>query len=304
MGLNGQFNARIQRLEKIVEDMPSGREVPQPSVADYGKVIGVDENGEYSLENVPKELPATTEIDAGKVVKVNASGTGYELGEGGESGLPDFTLGDAGKVLTVDYGVTTTPTIAVPEQTVVADGMHPVLLSNCLPDCFVPGFEISLVVNNQEYSATISAFGSVVVVIILDFIVIFKDNDGNVYFNSESGSYTVEATINVKDAEAVWKKPREYEDYKVEISISDYTSEASFYDALEAYKRGCNVYFTFGATNIIDAVAYYNEGKFCGDCVLFNTSSPLQVSVFKISFGSDGLFVSRYNYPTSVQVSQ
>lgn len=101
MTLDGQFNARIHRLEKMVENMPSGSEVPQPSVADYGKVIGVDENGEYSLENVPQEVPTPTEIDAGKVVKVNASGTGYEL-EDFPQEVPTPSVNDEGKVLVVD----------------------------------------------------------------------------------------------------------------------------------------------------------------------------------------------------------
>lgn len=55
----------------------------------------------------PNELPAITAQDAGKVVKVNAAGTGLEYGEaggGGGSGLPAVTSSDNGKVLGVVNG--------------------------------------------------------------------------------------------------------------------------------------------------------------------------------------------------------
>lgn len=42
-GLNGQFNARLQRLEKMQD---SATEVPKPTSADAGKVVTVNEDGD------------------------------------------------------------------------------------------------------------------------------------------------------------------------------------------------------------------------------------------------------------------
>lgn len=69
------YNPRIEELERKVNAMPSGAEVPQPS--------GIS--------------------DAGKVMTVNETGTGYELIEPAD-GLPEVTSADNGDVLAVVDG--------------------------------------------------------------------------------------------------------------------------------------------------------------------------------------------------------
>lgn len=63
-----------------IYDMSSGEEIttkspiPEPTTADAGKVLGVDNNGEWALDNIPSELPTVTSADAGKVLAVNNNG--------------------------------------------------------------------------------------------------------------------------------------------------------------------------------------------------------------------------------------
>lgn len=48
--------------------------LPIPTAADAGKVLTVDNNGAWELDNVPSELPAVTSGDAGKVLTVDSQG--------------------------------------------------------------------------------------------------------------------------------------------------------------------------------------------------------------------------------------
>ena len=53
-------------------------EVPDPTSADYGKIIGVDQSGNYDLIDAPSEVPEPTSADYGKIIGVDQSGN-YSL---------------------------------------------------------------------------------------------------------------------------------------------------------------------------------------------------------------------------------
>ena len=53
--------------------------LPIPTIADAGKFLGVDSNGDWELGNVPNEVPTPTSADAGKVLGVDSNGD-WELG--------------------------------------------------------------------------------------------------------------------------------------------------------------------------------------------------------------------------------
>ena len=57
---------------------------PKPAVADAGKVLGVDEDGNYALTEGGAEIPTPAVADAGKVLGVDEDGD-YALVEGGGS---------------------------------------------------------------------------------------------------------------------------------------------------------------------------------------------------------------------------
>ena len=113
--------------------------------------------------------------------------------------------------------------------------------------------------------------------------------DGRVFLSGASdplsdGTYIV--FLYVPSVEPKWKnlEQRTVNDYDYEIFIDyingEFTTSASFYDALEAYIKGCNVYFTLGTTNSVDAVAYYDNHRFIGNVLQFNGTSSLEVTVY------------------------
>lgn len=61
-------------------EITSENVLPTPTNEDVGKVPTVQEDGMYSLENIPSELPVATPEDEGKVVTVSQDGS-YELAE-------------------------------------------------------------------------------------------------------------------------------------------------------------------------------------------------------------------------------
>lgn len=89
-----------------IYDMSTGEEIttkspiPEPTAADAGKVLSVDSNGAWELDNIPSELPTVTSADAGKVLTVDNAGA-LEFANV-PSELPTVTSADVGKVLTVN----------------------------------------------------------------------------------------------------------------------------------------------------------------------------------------------------------
>lgn len=90
--------------------------------------------------------------DAGKVVTVNAAGSGYEL-DTPESELPAYTSADNGKVLTVSQGAGQTIDI-VPQQNVSTSG-GTASLSNTMPSEFTIGDTVYILIKTgPSYSVT------------------------------------------------------------------------------------------------------------------------------------------------------
>lgn len=91
-----------------IYDMATGEEIttkspiPEPTAADAGKFLGVDNNGAWELDNVPTELPAVTSADTGKVLTVDSDGAWGA--DNVPSELPTVTTSDNGKILGVVNG--------------------------------------------------------------------------------------------------------------------------------------------------------------------------------------------------------
>ena len=60
-----------REVGKMYDVVPA---IPTPTAADAGKVLSVDNNGAWELDNIPSELPTVTSADAGKVLTVNNQG--------------------------------------------------------------------------------------------------------------------------------------------------------------------------------------------------------------------------------------
>lgn len=69
---------------------------------DAGKVLLVDQNGNWVASQAPDGLPSVSQSDAGKGLQVNSSGQ-WEVTElDAGSGLPAVSQSDEGKILMVD----------------------------------------------------------------------------------------------------------------------------------------------------------------------------------------------------------
>lgn len=95
-------------VDEINEVADKAEQVPDPAVADIGKVLGIVSDGESGAKIDAVEpsggLPTIAAGDAGKVLTVNAGETGAEWDA--VDALPAISSGDAGKVLTVNVGET------------------------------------------------------------------------------------------------------------------------------------------------------------------------------------------------------
>lgn len=79
----------------------TGNYLPSISAQDAGKVMTVESDGSWGVENVPTELPAVETTDKDKYLHTNASTGAVEWADA-PTELPAVTDVDEGKVLTVN----------------------------------------------------------------------------------------------------------------------------------------------------------------------------------------------------------
>ena len=78
----------------------TGNYLPSISAQDAGKVMTVESDGSWGVENVPTELPSVTSADETKVLTVDSNGD-WVAGDA-PSGLPSTTSASAGDVLSLN----------------------------------------------------------------------------------------------------------------------------------------------------------------------------------------------------------
>lgn len=88
----------------------TGKYLPSITAQDAGKVMTVESDGSWGVENIPSELPSVTSADETKVLTVDSNGD-WVAGDA-PSGLPSTTSASAGDVLSLNNdkeAVWTTP---------------------------------------------------------------------------------------------------------------------------------------------------------------------------------------------------
>lgn len=88
----------------------TGNYLPSISAQDAGKVMTVESDGSWGVENIPSELPSVTSADETKVLTVDSNGD-WVAGDA-PSGLPSTTSASAGDVISLNNdkeAVWTTP---------------------------------------------------------------------------------------------------------------------------------------------------------------------------------------------------
>lgn len=94
----------VNRQEEWYQQMinaSTGNYLPTISQQDAGKVMTVENDGSWGVENVPSDLPAVSEADKDKYLHTNAS-TGDVEWSPAPTELPSVSGTDEGKVLTVN----------------------------------------------------------------------------------------------------------------------------------------------------------------------------------------------------------
>ena len=238
------FNPRIQRLERMIEGMPVSGEVPQPSVADEGKVISVDSSGEYVLEDLPSEVPEPSVADEGKVISVDSSGEyvledltsevpepsvadegktivvnseGEYVLDNAPSGLPSYTDADIGKTLNV-ASIENPPVVSVvfPEQSVTTS--TPIQLygqtayygvvNNANVSLINTDDTYDLTVDNQEYEVSFANEGGALLALEFDagVAILVEDNSCKMvaFTDNETHVIKLEKTTYSRTGKPVW----------------------------------------------------------------------------------------------------
>ena len=78
----------------------TGNYLPSITSQDAGKVMTVESDGSWGVENIPTELPSVTSADETKVLTVDSNGDW--VAEDAPSGLPSTTSANAGDVLSLN----------------------------------------------------------------------------------------------------------------------------------------------------------------------------------------------------------
>lgn len=66
------LNKMTEEIKKMAKAQGAG--FPEPTVEDAGKILGVDNEGKWTLIEIPSQLPAVEATDEGKVLMVDSTG--------------------------------------------------------------------------------------------------------------------------------------------------------------------------------------------------------------------------------------
>ena len=130
----------------------TGKYLPSITSQDAGKVMTVESDGSWGVENIPSELPSVTSADETKVLTVDSNGD-WVAGDA-PSGLPSTNSASAGDVLSLNNSkeaVWTTPSSGggVLSVSVVTSGTE--LFSGTLPDVTGYAWRSSIVGHKESY---------------------------------------------------------------------------------------------------------------------------------------------------------